>query len=135
MSPRYDAGEHATVVVEIHEVLLHSTDSSSDADGVRSLGAKLIPVTVNVDEPEVAPFCPSKFVMTGPSNVTPEARATLKPLARSVYLASCCLPAPDAALAITLVNVTHDVVVAMVGPKNTVGEEYELPREAPLRVT
>ena len=79
MPPPYDAGEHATAVADVHEVLLHSTDSSSDADGVRSLGAKLIPVTVNVDEPEVAPFCPSKFVMTGPSNVTPELRITFLP--------------------------------------------------------
>ena len=39
--PRNNAGEHATPVADVHEVLLHSTDSSTDADGVGSVKAKL----------------------------------------------------------------------------------------------
>ncbi len=39
--PPYDASEHAIFVADVHEVLLHSTDSSSDADGVGSVKAKL----------------------------------------------------------------------------------------------
>ncbi len=45
------------------------------------------------------------------------------------------MPPPDAALAITLVNETHEVVVAMLGPKNTVDEVCEPPRVVPVRVT
>jgi hypothetical protein len=45
------------------------------------------------------------------------------------------MPSPDAALAITLVNVTHEVVVAMVGPKSTVAERSPPPRVIPLMVT
>ena len=134
MPPGAETGAHLTDVSENHEVVEQTLPPTITVGDLLS-AAKFIPVTVNVDEPEVARFCPSKFVMTGPSNVTPEARATFMPLPRSVNLASCCLPAPDAALAITLVNVTHDVVVAMVGPKNTVGEEYVPPREVPVRVT
>ena len=39
--PPYDASEHAIFVADVHEVLLHSTDSSTDADGVGSVKAKL----------------------------------------------------------------------------------------------
>ena len=42
--PPYDAGEHATAVADVHEVLLHLADSSSDADGVGSIEAKLSPL-------------------------------------------------------------------------------------------
>jgi hypothetical protein len=44
MPPPYDAGEHATAVADVHEELLHSSDSSSDADGLRSFLAKLSPL-------------------------------------------------------------------------------------------
>ena len=42
--PPYAAGEHAAAVADVHEVLLHSTDSSSDADGLGSIEAKFIPL-------------------------------------------------------------------------------------------
>ncbi len=42
--PPYDAGEHATAVADVHEVLLHLAVTSSDADGVRSIEAKLSPL-------------------------------------------------------------------------------------------
>jgi len=135
MPPDAGTGAHLTDVSENHEVVEQTVPPTIMVGDLLS-AAKLIPVTVNVDEPEVAPFCPRKFVMTGPSYVTPEARATFMALDNSVYLASCCLPAPDAALAITLVNETHEVVVAMVVPKNTVGVmSVPLPRAVPLRVT
>jgi hypothetical protein len=41
--PLYDAAAHATVVADVHEVLLHSTASSSDAEGLGSFLAKLSP--------------------------------------------------------------------------------------------
>ena len=63
--PPYDAGEHATAVVDVHEVLLHSTDSSSDADGLGSLEAKLIPLMVTDAPPVCAAFAGLKLVTAG----------------------------------------------------------------------
>jgi hypothetical protein len=63
--PPYDAGEHATAVVDVHEVLLHSTDSSSDADGLGSLEAKLIPLMVTDTPPVCAAFAGLKLVTAG----------------------------------------------------------------------
>jgi hypothetical protein len=51
--PRYDAGEHATPVADVHEVLLHCADSSSDAEGLGSFLAKLSPSRVVTDAPPV----------------------------------------------------------------------------------
>ena len=51
--PRYNAGEHATAVTVDHEELVHSTDSSSDAEGVWSVEAKLCPSRVITDAPPV----------------------------------------------------------------------------------
>jgi hypothetical protein len=51
--PRYDAAAHASAVAVIHEVLVHSTDSSSDAEGVWSVEAKLCPSRVITDAPPV----------------------------------------------------------------------------------
>jgi hypothetical protein len=42
--PPYEAGEHATAVVDVHEVLLHLAVTSSDADGLGSIEAKLSPL-------------------------------------------------------------------------------------------
>jgi hypothetical protein len=42
--PPYEAGEHATAVADVHEVLLHLAVTSSDADGVGSIEAKLCPL-------------------------------------------------------------------------------------------
>ncbi len=50
--PPYDAGEHATAVADVHEVLLHLAVTSSDADGVGSIEAKLSPLMVT-DAPPV----------------------------------------------------------------------------------
>ena len=49
----YDAAAHATAVADVHEELLHSTDSSSDADGLGSFEAKLSPSRVVTDAPPV----------------------------------------------------------------------------------
>ncbi len=54
--PRYDAGEHATPVADVHEVLLHSADSSSDAEGLGSVEAKLSPLMVTSTPPVCAAF-------------------------------------------------------------------------------
>ena len=51
--PRYDAPAHASAVADIHEVLLHCTDSSSDAEGLGSFAAKLSPSRVIRDLPPV----------------------------------------------------------------------------------
>ena len=59
--PRYDAGEHATVVADVHEELLHSTDIWRDTQGVQSIEAKFIPLMVN-DAPTVGAAFPG--VMT-----------------------------------------------------------------------
>ena len=47
---------HATVVADVHDELLHSTDSSSDAEGVGSLAAKLSPLMVTNAPPVCAAF-------------------------------------------------------------------------------
>jgi hypothetical protein len=54
--PRYDVGEHPTAVADVHEVLLHSTDSSSDAEGLGSFLAKLSPLTDTSTPPVCAAF-------------------------------------------------------------------------------
>jgi hypothetical protein len=69
--PRYDAGEHVTVVADVHEVLLHSTDSSSDADGVRSLGAKLSPLMVTDTPPVCAAFAGLVLLTAGAAQTGP----------------------------------------------------------------
>jgi hypothetical protein len=52
--PRYDAAAHASAVDDVHEVLLHCTNSSSDAVGVGSLEAKLSPLMITNDFPFVS---------------------------------------------------------------------------------
>ena len=42
--PLYDAAAHASAVADVHKVLLHCTESSSDAEGLGSFEAKLSPV-------------------------------------------------------------------------------------------
>jgi hypothetical protein len=54
--PRFDAGEHATPVADVHEVLLHSIDSSSDAEGLGSFEPKLSPLMVTDTPPVCAAF-------------------------------------------------------------------------------
>ncbi len=63
--PRYDAGEHATVVADVHEELLHSTASSSDAECVWSLEAKLSPLMVTHASPVCAAFAGLMLVKAG----------------------------------------------------------------------
>ncbi len=64
--PPYDAGEHATVVAVVHEVLLHSADSSSDAEGLGSFLAKLSPSRLVTDAPPVcAAFAGLMLVTAG----------------------------------------------------------------------
>ena len=63
--PRYNAAEHATAVADVHEVLLHSTDSSSDAECVWSLEAKLSPLMVTDTTPVCAAFAGLMLVKAG----------------------------------------------------------------------
>ena len=63
--PWYNADAHATAVADVHEELLHSTDSWRDTEGVESIEAKLIPLMVN-DAPTVgAAFLGIMTVKTG----------------------------------------------------------------------
>jgi hypothetical protein len=63
--PRYDAGEHATVDADVHEELLHSTASSSDAEGLGSFEAKLSPLMVTDTWPVCAAFVGLMLVKAG----------------------------------------------------------------------
>ena len=63
--PRYDAAAHASVVTVNHEVLLHCTDSSSDAEGVGSLAAKSSPLMVTDTPPVCAAFAGLMLVTAG----------------------------------------------------------------------
>ena len=65
MPPRYDAAAHASVVAVVHEVLLHSTDSSSDAEGVGSFAAKSSPLMVTDTPPVCAAFAGLMLVTAG----------------------------------------------------------------------
>ena len=64
--PPYDAAAHASAVTDVHEVLLHCTDSSSDAEGLGSVEAKLSPSRVITDAPPVsAAFAELMLVKAG----------------------------------------------------------------------
>jgi hypothetical protein len=63
--PPYDAAEHATAVADVHEELLHVTDSSSDADGLGSIEAKLIPRMDTSTPPVCAAFAGLMLVKAG----------------------------------------------------------------------
>ena len=65
MPPRYDAAAHETVVDDVHEVLLHSADSSSDAEGSRSIQPKLSPRIVTDAPPVCAAFAGLMLVTAG----------------------------------------------------------------------
>ena len=68
MPPRNNAGEHATPVADVHEELLHSTDSSSDADGLGSFEAKLSPLMVTSTPPVCAAFAGLVLLTAGPAH-------------------------------------------------------------------
>ena len=63
--PRYDAAAHASAVADVHEVLLHCTDSSSDAEGLGSVEAKLCPLMVTDAPPVPAAFAGLMLVKAG----------------------------------------------------------------------
>jgi hypothetical protein len=65
--PPYDAGEHATPVADVHEVLLHCTDSSSENEGVWSFESKASPlmVTGKANPPVCAAFAELMLVKAG----------------------------------------------------------------------
>ena len=63
--PPYDAAAHASAVADVHEVLLHCTDSSSDAEGLGSFEAKLSPVMVTDTPPVCAAFAGLMLLKAG----------------------------------------------------------------------
>jgi hypothetical protein len=65
--PRYDAAAHATAVADVHEVLLHCTDSSSENEGVWSFESKASPlmVTGKANPPVCAAFAELMLVKAG----------------------------------------------------------------------
>ena len=65
MPPPYDAGEHATAVAVVHEEVLQSTDSSSDAEGLGSIEAKLSPLMVTDTPPVCAAFAGLMLLTAG----------------------------------------------------------------------
>ena len=65
MLPPYDAAAHATAVADVHEVLLHCADSSSDAEGLGSFEAKLSPVMDTSTPPVCAAFAGLMLLTAG----------------------------------------------------------------------
>ena len=65
LPPPYDAASHVTSVTDVHEALLHCTDSSSDAEGVWSIEAKLSPVMETDTPPVCAAFAGLMLVTAG----------------------------------------------------------------------
>jgi hypothetical protein len=47
----YETGEHATVVADVHDVLLHATDTPSDAVALGSIELKFKPEIVTKPPP------------------------------------------------------------------------------------
>ncbi len=80
--PTYDAAAHPTAVADVHEVLLHCADSSSDAEGLGSFLAKLSPSRVVTDAPPVcAAFAGLKLVKAGAAHT--EDHGAARPTAHS----------------------------------------------------
>jgi hypothetical protein len=63
--PRYDAAAHRTVVAVVHEAVLHSADSSSDAEGLGSVEAKWSPLMVTDTPPVCAAFAGLMLLTAG----------------------------------------------------------------------
>ena len=63
--PRYDAAAHPTPVADVHEAVLHSTDSSSDAEGLGSVEAKCSPLMVTDTPPVCAAFAGLMLLTAG----------------------------------------------------------------------
>jgi hypothetical protein len=74
--PRYGAAAHATVVADVHEAVLHCTDSSSDAEGLGSIQAKLIPLMDTSTPPVCAAFAGLMLLKAGAAH-TEQAIMTL----------------------------------------------------------
>ncbi len=75
----YDAAAHATVVVDVHEALLHGTSSSSDAVALGSIDAKFRPPTVTVAPPVCAAFVPQVKETAGAAQSRNRARCVPLP--------------------------------------------------------
>ena len=73
MLPPYDAAAHATVVADVHEVLLHCADSSSDAEGLGSFLSKLSPSRVVTDAPPVCAAFAGLMLLTAGAAHTEQA--------------------------------------------------------------
>ena len=56
LPPPFDAASHVTSVADVHEALLHCTDSSSDAEAVGSIAPKFSPLMVTDTPPVCAAF-------------------------------------------------------------------------------
>ena len=65
MPPPYDAASHVTSVADVHEALLHCTDSSSDAEAVGSIAPKFSPNTLTDAPPVCAAFAGLTLLTAG----------------------------------------------------------------------
>ena len=63
--PVNESAAHETVVDDVHEELSHSADSSSDAEGLRSIQPKLSPRMVTDAPPVCAAFAGLMLVTAG----------------------------------------------------------------------
>ncbi len=64
--PLYDtAARHAAVVADVHEAVMHSTDSSSDAEAVWSIEAKSSPLMDTSTPPVCAAFAGLMLLKAG----------------------------------------------------------------------
>ncbi len=61
--PLYAAGAHATVVADVHAVLMHGSAVVNDAVGVPTSLPKLMPIIVT-DPPEVTPMFGGMLMLT-----------------------------------------------------------------------
>jgi hypothetical protein len=114
LPPPYDASAHASLVAAVHDALLHTTDSSTDALGVRSFALKFSPVSVTEAPLVGAMFDGSTLVTTGASKVksTDDVPTTLL----TVTTGRAFAPDPPAKPQARIVSATHDVVVHVHAP-------------------
>ena len=107
--PWWYVGAHATIVGDVQDALLHSTDGSSDELGLRSIELKFSP-EIDTEAPPVGAMFDGPLLLTaGASKVKSTDDVPTAPL--TVTTGRAFAPDPPAKPQARVVCDTHDVVV------------------------
>ena len=107
--PWWYVGAHATIVGDVQDALLHSTEGSSDELGLRSIELKLSPEIATEAPPVGTKLDGSTLVPAGASKVKSTDDVPTTPL--TVTTGRAFAPDPSAKPQARVVCDTHDVVV------------------------